>query len=312
MNKSDKIVVFGHKGLVGSSIMRKLNREGYTNLITISSKDLDLRNQQAVNLFFSVFKPTHVFIASGRVGGIMANNTRRGEFIYDNIMIQTNVIHAAYVHNVKKLLALGSACIYNRENDGTPIRENQLLTGSLEPTNEPYAISKIAAIKTCEAYRDQYGCNFISLMPTNMYGIGDNYNLQECHVLPALLRKIHEAKKNNIECKMWGDGLSIREFLYSEDGAEAMLHFMNNYNGRGHINIGTGVGTSISELAAIIAEVVGFTNGFVYDTKMSSGMPRRILDVSLANSLGWKAKTALIDGIRTTYSELKRTHELFR
>lgn len=306
MNKDSTIYVAGHLGLVGSAVLRKLISEGYENIITRTTTELDLREQIEVNLFFSKNKPEYVFICAGQVGGIMANSTRGAEFIYDNMMIQFNIIHAAHLYKSKKLLALGSACIYPTKSEHD-ISEDKLLTGELEPTNEPYAISKIAALKMCDAYRHQYGCNFISLMPTNMYGVGDNYNLQKCHVVAALIRKIHEAKKNNIECKIWGDGLSIREFLYSEDAADAILHFMNNYNSNGHINIGTGVGTSISELADIIAEVVGFTNGFVYDTKMPSGMPRRILDVSLANSLGWKAKTELREGLKITIENIYKS-----
>lgn len=309
MNKNSRIYIAGHGGLVGGAIMRKLIAEGYTNLVTIAHKDLDLRNQQAVNLFFAITKPEYCFVAAGLVGGILANNTRRAEFIYDNIMIQTNIIHAAYTHGVKKLLALGSACIYNRYNDGTPISENQLLTGELEPTNEPYAISKIAALKTCDAYRHQYGCNFISALPTNMFGLNDSYDLIKAHVPPALIRKFIVAKRDNTDVTLWGSGKPKREFLFVDDMAEACLLLMNKYDEPGHINIGTGQDIEINELAETIADIVGFNGNIVHDTSKPDGMGRRKLDVSKINSMGWKAKTSLPEGLKITIDDIYKTNK---
>lgn len=309
MNKDDKIFVAGHRGLVGSAVMRKLISEGYTNIITISHKDLDLRNQQAVNLFFAVFRPSYVYVCAGLVGGIVANNTRRAEFIYDNIMIQTNIIHAAYLYGVKKLLALGSACIYNRYNDGTPITENQLLTGELEPTNEPYAISKIAALKTCDAYRHQYGCNFISALPTNMFGLQDSYDLIKAHVPPALIRKFIVAKRDNTNVTVWGSGKPMREFLFVDDMAEACLLLMQEYNEAGHINIGTGQGVAINELAETISAIIEFKGNIIHDTSRPDGMERRSLDVSKINAMGWYAKTPLIEGLKITIEDIYKNNK---
>lgn len=309
MEKHSKIFIAGHTGLVGSALVRKLTEEGYTNLITISSKDLDLRNQQAVNLFFAISKPEYCIIAAGLVGGIVANNTRRAEFIYDNIMIQTNIIHAAYLHGVKKLLALGSACIYNRYNDGTPISEDQLLTGSLEPTNEPYAVSKIAALKTCDAYRFQYGCNFISALPTNMYGRNDSYDLIKAHVPPALIRKFIVAKENNEDVIIWGTGKPRREFLYVDDMAEACLLLMLKYNESGHINIGTGRDTEINELAETIADIIGFKGNIIHDFTKPDGMLRRVLNTSKLSELGWDAKTTISEGLKITIDDIYKTNK---
>lgn len=308
MDKKSKIYVCGHRGLVGSAIMRKLIAEGYSNLITISSNDLDLRNQQAVNLFFSVIKPQFVFVCAGLVGGIVANNTRRAEFIYDNIMIQTNIIHAAYLYKTIKLLALGSACIYPR-NSSLAIKEEKLLTGELEPTNEPYAISKIAALKTCDAYRHQYGCNFISAMPTNMYGIGDNYDTIKAHVLPALIRKFIVAKKSNEDIIMWGTGTPRREFMYSDDMADAALFLMDNYDELGHINVGTGVDIQLNELARMIADEIGFKGKIFHDISKPDGMMIRKLDVYKINAMGWKAKTSLAEGLKLTIEDIYATNK---
>jgi len=309
MNKDSKIYIAGATGLVGSAIMRRLLADGYTNLITISSKDLDLRNQQAVNLFFAITKPKIVYIAAGLVGGIMANNTRRAEFIYDNLMIQSNIIEAAYRHGVEKLLALGSVCIYPRENDGSPIKEDRLLTGILEPTNEPYAISKIAAIKTCDAYRHQYGCNFISALPTNMYGPNDSYDPIKAHVPPALIRKFIVAKRDNQDVTIWGRGTPRREFLYSDDMAEACLLLMQKYEEAGPINIGTGQDIEINELAETIADIIGFNGNILHDLSKPDGMPRRVTDVSRINALGWKAKTSLREGLEKTIDDIFRTNK---
>lgn len=308
MNKNSRIYIAGSSGLVGSSIVRKLITEGYTNIITISSKDLDLRNQQAVNMFFAIARPSHVFVCAGLVGGIVANNTRRAEFIYDNIMIQTNVIHAAYLHEIKKLLALGSACIYPTISEGA-INEERLLTGLLEPTNEPYAISKIAALKTCDAYRHQYGCNMISAMPTNLMGIGDNYDPQKAHVVPALIRKFIVAKRDNEDVTLWGSGKPMREFMYIDDMADACLFLMENYNEPGHINIGTGIDIELNELAGTIADIVGFKGNILHDLSKPDGMKKRLLDVSKINSLGWKAKTSLREGLEKTIADIYATNK---
>lgn len=309
MNKDSCIAVFGHAGLVGSAIMRKLKAEGFTNLVTETKDRLDLRDQASVENFFDERQIEQVIIAAGLVGGIVANNSRRAEFIYDNTMIQFNIIHTAYQYGIKKLLALGSACIYNRENDGTPIKEDQLMTGKLEPTNEPYAISKIAALKMCDAYRDQYGCNFISAMPCNLYGPGDHYDLQKSHVIPALLRKFITAKKNNDNVTLWGTLTPKREFLFVDDLAEACLFLMENYNDAGHVNIGTGSEIQLSVLANLIASMVDFQGLILKDTSKPDGMPRRVLDVAKINSMGWKAKTSLIDGLRLTINDIYATNK---
>ncbi len=302
MKKEDKIYVAGHNGMVGSSIVRKLEREGFTHLITRSSKELNLINQAEVLAFFEKEKPDYVFLAAAKVGGIQANNTYKGDFLYDNLMIQTNVIHAAHTYQVKKLLFLGSSCIYPKFAP-QPISEDSLLTGILEPTNEPYAIAKIAGIKLCDAYRDQYGCNFISAMPTNLYGPNDNYDLSNSHVLPAMIRKFHEAKNNGTkEVVVWGTGKPMREFLYVDDLAEACYFLMENYNEPGAINVGTGSDITIADLAHLVKRIVGFEGELVFDTSKPDGTPKKQLNVSRINQLGWKATVELEEGIRKAYS----------
>lgn len=287
--------------MVGSAIRRKLEKEGYHHLVLKSSKELDLRNQSAVAEFFKEEKPDYVFMAAAKVGGIIANNTYRAEFLYDNLMIQTNVIHQSYLNGVKKLLFLGSSCIYPKLAP-QPLKEEYLLTGLLEYTNEPYAIAKIAGIKMCDAYRDQYGCNFISVMPTNLYGPNDNYDLNTSHVLPALLRKIHEAKENG-EPKVivWGTGKPLREFMHADDLADACYFLMQTYNEPGLINIGVGEDISIAGLASLIKNIVGFTGDIVYDTTKPDGTPRKLMDVSKLKALGWQASITLEEGIKNIY-----------
>ena len=302
MKKEDKIYIAGHNGMVGSSIVRKLEQEGFANLITRSSKELNLINQADVLAFFEENKPDYVFLAAAKVGGIQANNTYKGDFLYDNLMIQTNVIHAAHTQGVKKLLFLGSSCIYPKFAQ-QPISEDSLLTGTLEPTNEPYAIAKIAGIKLCDAYRDQYGANFISAMPTNLYGPNDNYDLSNSHVLPAMIRKFHEAKNNGgKEVVVWGTGKPMREFLYVDDLAEACYFLIENYNEPGAINVGTGSDITIADLAHLVKKIVGFEGEIVFDTSKPDGTPKKQLDVSRINQLGWKATTELEAGIRKAYS----------
>lgn len=301
MKLESKIYVAGHTGLVGSAIMRRLYNKGYKNIVTRELDELDLRNQDAVNKFFTQEKPEYVFLAAAKVGGIQANNTYPAEFIYDNLMIESNIIHAAYIHNVKKLLFLGSSCIYPKMAT-QPIAEEYLLTGSLEPTNEAYAIAKIAGLEMCKFYRRQYGCDFISAMPTNLYGINDNFNLNTSHVLPALLRKFHEAKVNHqSEVILWGTGKALREFLYVDDLADALVHLMNHYSEEIHVNIGTGEDLSINDLALIIKEVVGFEGKIVYDTSKPDGTPRKLLNVDKLHQSGWKHKTSLKEGITLVY-----------
>lgn len=301
MEKNAKIYIAGHRGMVGSAIVRQLEKEGYTNLVVRTSAELDLRNQQAVNAFFSDEKPEYVFLAAAKVGGILANNTYRGEFLYDNLMIEANVIHAAHQHNTRKLLFLGSSCIYPKLAP-QPMTEDALLTGPLEPTNEPYAIAKIAGIKLCENYREQYGDDFISVMPTNLYGPNDNYDLQNSHVLPALIRKFHEAKIDGAQqVTIWGDGSPKREFMHVDDLAEACLFLMENYSEKGFVNIGTGQDVSIAELAELIKQVVGYEGEMVYDTSKPNGTPRKLMNVQKLNALGFKAKIPLEEGIRKTY-----------
>jgi len=303
MNKSDKIYVAGHRGLVGSAVVRKLNEMGYNNIIKRTSKELDLINQQAVNDFFDKERPDYVFLAAARVGGILANSTYKADFIYDNIMIAANVIHDSYKYGVKKLLNLGSSCIYPKFSP-QPMKEEYLLTGLLEPTNEPYAIAKISAIKMCRYFNEQYGTNFISVMPTNLYGPNDNFNLETSHVLPAVIRKIHEAKVTGGSVTLWGDGSPRREFLYSEDLAEAVIFLMENYSYRDigeFVNIGVGADLTIKELAELIVKIVGYNGEFVWDASKPNGTPQKLLDVSKINSLGWKAKTSLEDGLKRTY-----------
>ena len=305
MEKKSKIYIAGHRGMVGSAIKRRLEKEGFTNFIERTSAELDLRDQKKVNEFFEEEKPDFVFLAAAKVGGIHANNTYRGEFLYDNLMIQTNIIHASHKNDVKKLMFLGSSCIYPKLAD-QPLKETYLLTGELEPTNEPYAIAKIAGIKLCDAYRDQYGCNYISVMPTNLYGPNDNYDLANSHVLPALLRKFHEAKKDQkSEVVMWGSGSPKREFLHVDDLADACYFLMETYNEKGLVNIGTGEDISIFELATIIKDIVGFEGEIVKDLTKPDGTPRKLMDVGKLTKAGWKASINLKDGIRNVYEGLK-------
>ncbi len=304
MEKQSKIYVAGHNGMVGSAIVRKLQKEGFTNLVLRSSKELDLRNQQATAAFFEEEKPDYVFVAAAKVGGIIANNTYRAQFLYENLMIQNNTIHSAYVNGVKKLLFLGSSCIYPKYAE-QPIKEDYLLTGILEPTNEPYAIAKIAGLKMCEAYRSQYGCNFISVMPTNLYGPNDNYDLQNSHVLPALLRKMITAKQNNDPVvDIWGTGKPLREFLHVDDLAAACYFLMQNYDGTDWLNIGVGEDISIKDLATLIKEVVGYEGELKFNTDKPDGTPRKLLDVSKLHALGWKASIGLREGIEQVYEEV--------
>lgn len=291
--------------MVGSAIMRKLQAEGYDNIIIRTSSELDLRNQAAVNNFFEQEKPDYVFLAAAKVGGIMANNTYRGEFLYDNLMIQNNVIHAAKENGVKKLMFLGSSCIYPKLAP-QPLKEEYLLTGELEPTNEPYAIAKIAGIKLCDAYRHQYGCNFISVMPTNLYGPNDNYDLEKSHVLPALIRKFHEAQKHHQESvTLWGSGTPRREFLHVDDLADACYFLMQTYNKPGLVNIGTGEDISIEALALLIKEIVGFEGKLEHDLSKPDGTPRKLMDVSKLRAAGWEAKIGLREGIERVYKNLE-------
>ena len=303
MEKSDKIYIAGHRGMVGSAIYRKLKKEGFHNLIISTSSELDLRNQQQVTDFFEQKKPDYVFLAAAKVGGIAANITFRAEFLYDNLQIQNNIIHNAYLNNVKKLLFLGSSCIYPKLAP-QPLKEEYLLTGLLEPTNEPYAIAKIAGIKLCDAYRDQYGCNFISVMPTNLYGYNDNYHPENSHVLPALIRRFHEAKEQNIPAvTIWGTGSPKREFLFADDLAEACFYLMQNYNEPGLVNIGTGEDLTIKDLAFLIKDIIGYNGEIKFDTTKPDGTPRKLLDVTKLHSKGWKHKIELHEGIKMAYDD---------
>ncbi|UKJ08105.1 GDP-L-fucose synthase [Solitalea lacus] len=303
MNKEAKIFVAGHRGMVGSAIYRKLQREGFNNIVIRTSVELDLRNQEAVADFFAEEKPDYVFLAAAKVGGIVANNTYRADFIYENLCIQNNVIHQSYVNGVKKLMFLGSSCIYPKLAP-QPLKEEYLLTGLLEPTNEPYAIAKIAGIKMCEAYRAQYGCDFISVMPTNLYGPNDNYDLEKSHVLPALIRKFHEAKKNSLpQVEIWGTGSPKREFLYADDLAEACFYLMQNYSAPEFINVGTGVDLSIKELALLVKEIVGYEGELIFNTSKPDGTPRKLMDVSKLHGLGWMHKIELPQGIKLAYQD---------
>lgn len=303
MNKTDRIYVAGHSGMAGSAIMRKLNTDGFSNIVRRTSSELDLRNQQDVNNFFENEKPDYVFLAAAKVGGIIANNTYRAEFLYDNLLIETNIIHAAYKNNVTKLLFLGSSCIYPKLAP-QPLKEEYLLSGLLETTNEPYAISKIAGLKMCEYYREQYGCNFISVMPTNLYGPNDNYDLQTSHVLPALIRKFHTAKiKDDPVVSLWGTGSPKREFMYVDDLANASMYLMQNYNEKQFLNIGTGEDIAISELAESIKNITGYTGEIVWDTTKPDGTPRKLLDVTRVHTLGWKHTNSLEEGIKKTYDD---------
>ncbi|WP_217606087.1 GDP-L-fucose synthase [Chitinophaga sp. GbtcB8] len=307
MYPADKIYVAGHRGMVGSAIIRRLQQEGFYNIITRSSQELDLRNQQAVGTFFVQEKPDHVFLAAAKVGGIMANNTYRAEFLYDNLMIQSNVIHQAFVNGTRKLMFLGSSCIYPKLAP-QPLKEDYLLTGLLEPTNEPYAIAKIAGIKMCDAYRAQYGCNFISVMPTNLYGPNDNYDLQNSHVLPALLRKFHEAKTEQAPAVViWGTGTPKREFLHADDMADACFYLMQHYDQGGLVNIGVGDDISIADLARLIKDIVGYTGALQFDASKPDGTPRKLMDVSKLHNLGWQAKIELDQGIRRVYEVILQT-----
>ncbi len=307
MNKQDRIYVAGHRGMVGSAIVRRLKSDGFTNLIVKTSAELDLRNQRSVAEFFAKEKPAYVFLAAAKVGGINANNTYRADFLYDNLIIEANVIHSAYEHDVSKLLLLGSSCIYPKFAE-QPIKEESLLTGSLEYTNEPYAIAKIAGIKLCETFRDQYGCNFISAMPTNLYGPNDNYDLENSHVLPALIRKFHTAKVNGDNAvTMWGTGSPLREFLHVDDLAEASIFLMEHYNESDTINVGYGEDLTIAALGKLIQEIVAFEGDVVFDTSKPDGTPKKLMDSGRLNSLGWKPKISLKEGIRQVYSTVDKS-----
>jgi GDP-L-fucose synthase len=308
LEKNAKIYVAGHRGMVGSAIYRKLVKEGYTNLVTKTSTELDLRDQQATANFFAAEQPDYVFLAAAKVGGIVANNTYRADFLYENLCIQNNVIHQAYLTGVKKLMFLGSSCIYPKLAP-QPLKEEYLLTGLLEETNEPYAIAKIAGIKMADAYRDQYGCNFISVMPTNLYGYNDNYHPQNSHVLPALIRKFHEAKVNGTaEVTIWGSGSPMREFLFADDLAGACYFLMQEYNERGFVNIGTGKDLTIKDLALLIKKVIGFEGTLTFDSSKPDGTPRKLMDVSKLHSLGWKHTVELEEGIELAYRDFLAKH----
>ena len=308
MNKDSKIYIAGHRGMVGSAIHRKILGLGYTNIITRTSAELDLRVQEPVNEFFESERPDYVFLAAAKVGGIWANQSYPADFIYQNIVVQCNVIHSAYATGVKKLLFLGSSCIYPKLAP-QPLKEEYLLTGLLEPTNEPYAIAKIAGIKMCDAYRAQYGCNFISVMPTNLYGPNDNYDLQNAHVLPTLIRKFHEAKQNGDPAvTIWGTGTPMREFLHADDLASACVYLMENYNEEGLVNIGTGLDVTITSLAMLIKEIVGYEGALVYDHTKPDGTPRKLMDVSKLTNLGWKYSIELKDGLKRVYDDYLNTH----
>lgn len=306
MEINSKIYIAGHRGMVGSAIHRNLKTKGFQNFIFKTSSELDLRNQTTTDEFFEQEKPDYVFLAAAKVGGILANNIYRGEFLYDNLMIQSNVVEAARKYGVKKLMFLGSSCIYPKMAP-QPLSEESLLTGLLEPTNEPYAIAKIAGIKLCDAYRSQYGCNFISVMPTNLYGPNDNYHPKNSHVLPALIRKFHEAKMQNLpHVEVWGTGTPKREFLHADDMADACVYLMLNYNEEGFVNIGVGEDISIKELALMVKDIIGYDGELIFDTTKPDGTPRKLLDVSKLTSLGWKAKIQLRDGIEKVYEEIEK------
>ncbi len=305
MEKNSKIYIAGHRGMVGSGLERKLRKEGYNNIVTRTSDELDLRNQLAVNEFFEKEKPAYVILAAAKVGGIHANNTYRAEFIYDNMMIEANIIHAAYLNKVTKLLFLGSSCIYPKMAP-QPLKEEYLLSGYLEPTNQPYAIAKIAGIEMCNSYRSQYGCNFISAMPTNLYGTNDNYHPENSHVLPALLSRIVQAKeKNEKNVVIWGTGNPRREFMHVDDLADACLFLINNYSEEGIVNIGVGVDISIRELAETIANIIDYQGELIFDINKPDGTPRKLMDVSKINKMGWSSKIDLVDGLNKTISEYR-------
>jgi len=308
MDIHSKIYIAGHRGMVGSAIQRNLIERGFTNIVTRTSKELDLRNQADTEAFFNNEKPEYVFLAAAKVGGIQANNTLRADFIYENLMVQSNIIHAAYKTNAKKLMFLGSSCIYPKFAQ-QPLKEEYLLTGELEQTNEPYAIAKIAGIKMCESYHRQYGCNFISVMPTNLYGQNDNYDLNNSHVLPALIRKIHDAKESKSpNVTIWGTGTPMREFMHANDMADACVYLMQNYNDEKFVNIGTGVDISIKDLALLVKKIAGFEGELVFDKSKPDGTPRKLMDVSYLHSLGWKHKIELEAGIKLVYEEFKLKH----
>ncbi len=303
VEKEAKIYVAGHRGMVGSAIVRQLEAAGFTNIITRTSAELDLRRQDAVTDFFATERPNYVFLAAAKVGGILANNTYRAEFLYDNLLIEANIIHSAYLSGVTKLLFLGSSCIYPKLAP-QPLREESLLTGLLEPTNEPYAIAKIAGIKLCEAYRSQYGCNFISAMPTNLYGPNDNYDLAGSHVLPALIRKFHEAKRTNTpSVEVWGTGSPRREFLHADDLANACVFLMQTYNDELFVNIGTGTDVTIKELAELVRQTVGYEGPIQWNTDKPDGTPRKLMDVSRLHNMGWQHTTQIAEGIDRTYQD---------
>ncbi len=306
MDRSAKIYIAGHRGMVGSAILRNLQTKGYTNFVLRTHEELDLTSQQQVNEFFAVEKPEYVFLAAAKVGGIVANNTYPAQFFYENSMIQNNILHASYINNVKKLMFLGSSCIYPKLAP-QPMQEDALLTGLLEPTNEAYAIAKISGIKMCDYYRKQYGCNFVSVMPTNLYGTGDNYDLQNSHVLPALLRKFHEAKEHGTEVTLWGTGSPYREFMHADDMADATIYCMLNYSDYGHINVGSQSELTIKELAEIVAKVVGFEGKIIWDSTKPDGTPRKLMDSSKLYNMGWRASITLEEGIKRTYEEFKAT-----
>lgn len=303
VEKKAKIYIAGHRGMVGSAIYRKLQKEGYSEIITRSSAELDLRVQADVAAFFEHEKPDYVFLAAAKVGGIVANNTYRADFLYENLEIQNNIIHSSFVNGVKKLMFLGSSCIYPKLAP-QPLKEEYLLTGPLEPTNEPYAIAKIAGIKMCDAYRSQYGCNYISVMPTNLYGYNDNYHPQNSHVLPALIRRFHEAKINDLpDVTIWGTGTPKREFLFADDLAEACYYLMQHYNEQGLVNIGTGEDISIKDLALLIKSIIGYQGEIQFDSSKPDGTPRKLMDVSKLHSKGWKHKIELAEGIKLAYED---------
>lgn len=305
MDLNSKIYIAGHRGMVGSAIMRNLQAKGFTNIVTRISAELDLRSSQSVSDFFKEEKPDYVFLAAAKVGGIQANNVYRADFIYENLMIQNNVIHNSYLTGVKKLMFLGSSCIYPKLAP-QPLKEESLLTGLLEETNEPYAIAKIAGIKMCESYKRQYGCNFISVMPTNMYGPNDNYNLTNSHVLPALIRKFHDAKEHNVPfVEMWGTGTPMREFLHADDLGDACVYLMNTYNGEKFVNIGSGTDLTIKDLALLVRKIVGYGGEIKHDLSKPDGTPRKLMDVSFLHSLGWKHKIELEEGIKMVYEDFK-------
>jgi GDP-L-fucose synthase len=306
MNKEDKIYIAGHRGMVGSALKRKLEQDGFKNLLSRTSEELDLRSQDRVHAFFEKEKPDYVFLAAARVGGILANDTFRADFIYENLMIESNIIHAAWKSKVSKLMFLGSSCIYPKFAP-QPLKEEYLLTGLLEHSNEPYAIAKIAGIKLCDAFRAQYGCNFISVMPTNLFGPNDNYDLKNSHVLPALIRKFHEAKLNNKPLvTIWGTGEPKREFLHVDDLAEACLFLMNNYDEPGLVNVGMGSDLTILELSKLVARIIGYEGDIQRDLSKPDGTPRKLMDVSKINGMGWKARISLEDGIRMVYEEYRK------